>query len=116
MVSEQVSGMIALINRETTGNPEKRSPDPIYIRETNAVSMPWTFPPGHIGGKHGRVKDVAKLWERKEKNGMGMCHLRARVPKDLSDCYKREHVKKSLKTKDRRKSDISQIRVDHIFS
>ncbi len=45
-----------------------------------------------------------------------MYHVRARVPKDLSDCYKGEHVKKSLKTKDRRKADISQIRVDHIFS
>ncbi len=65
------------------------------------------------------MKDVAKhpcLWERKEKNGTRMYHVRARVPKDLSDCYKKEHVKKSLKTKDRRKADISQIRVDHIFS
>ena len=54
------------------------------------------------------MKDVAKHpwpWERKEKNGTRMYYLRARVPKDLSDRYKGEHVKRSLKTKDRREAD-----------
>tara|TARA_B100000676_G_scaffold176697_1_gene173398 strand:- start:10439 stop:10579 length:141 start_codon:yes stop_codon:yes gene_type:complete len=31
VVNEKVSSMIALINRETTWNPEKRSPDPISL-------------------------------------------------------------------------------------
>ena len=44
-------------------------------------------------------------WERKEKNGTRMYYLLARVLKDLSDRYKGEHVKRSLKTKDRREAD-----------
>lgn len=34
-----------------------------------------------------------------------MYYLRARVPKDLSDIYKGEHIKKSLRTKNRREAD-----------